>query len=578
MNGLRQKWRQFLARPFASLVLYFIQSIFKSGQEYGGSDVGLGIGGGLAILALPGAFTSIILFEKYSTLNLFLRHQRAFDVYAASLPDKYFFIVLSMTITGVVVILKWDRILPDRLDYSNLAPLPISSRSIFLANLTAIIMLAGVFAIDVNAASVFMFPAAVTAGMHTFFDYVSFAGTHAVCLVLASVFTFFACFSVIGAMMAFLPRRWFRRASLYARLLLMIFFAAISCTVFVLPHALIASPRHAGSTFYWLPPVWYLGLYQDLQHRATPELSRLGALGIRAAIVAICAGLALCALSYRRHFMRIAETPEELTGQKHVGGGLLAALSGRMFPGSRFESACYRFILQTLVRSERHSIIFGSFAGVGLVIASQAAVNAFALGFSQRRIPTIDLLWITFPLIYAVVCGLRFVFDVPAELRANWIYRVIVNGDSGETGSAIRNVILTFLIPVAILPSLVIYAHFWGLAVGLVHAACVTFVSLLLIKCFFVRYHKIPFTCSLPPFQNHVILLCFLNLIGFSLFCDIAAAMEHWVMLHPAWLLAVPVVFAIAWKQLDRLKADPQLTFQEHIKPVVERIDLSGAF
>ena len=89
------------------------------------------------------------------------RHEN--DPFAASLPDEYFLIVLSMAITTVVAVWRWDSIFPDRRDYSNLVPLPISARDIFFANFAAILFLAAVMAVDVNAVSETLFPLVVSA-------------------------------------------------------------------------------------------------------------------------------------------------------------------------------------------------------------------------------------------------------------------------------------------------------------------------------------------------------------------------------------------------------------------------------
>jgi hypothetical protein len=164
--GLR--WAALLARPFPRLVAHFASVILQSGQDSGASELNLGIGGILALLAAPGAFASLMLFPKYSSFLRWLSGRRRFDVYWASLPDKYFFIVFSMAVTGVVVAVKWDRIFPGRQDYANLAQLPLRSRTIFFANLTAIVLLASVFAIDVNAASTLMMPGVVLSERGTF--------------------------------------------------------------------------------------------------------------------------------------------------------------------------------------------------------------------------------------------------------------------------------------------------------------------------------------------------------------------------------------------------------------------------
>ena len=115
-----------------------------------------------ALLASPGAFASLILLDKYSTLLQWLRGQRHFDFYRASAADEYFFIVLSMTVTSLVMLMRWNRLFPDRRDFANLACLPIPIHHIFVANLVALGGLGFLIAVDVNLVSAFVFPAFVT--------------------------------------------------------------------------------------------------------------------------------------------------------------------------------------------------------------------------------------------------------------------------------------------------------------------------------------------------------------------------------------------------------------------------------
>jgi len=87
----------------------------------------------LSLLPFPGGFYSIFLFEKYSTLLQWMQGRSDVDPLAAALSDEYFFIVFSMVVTGVVAVWRWEDIFPDRRDYANLVPLPISMRHIFFA-------------------------------------------------------------------------------------------------------------------------------------------------------------------------------------------------------------------------------------------------------------------------------------------------------------------------------------------------------------------------------------------------------------------------------------------------------------
>ena len=96
--------------PFLLLVRHFCARATGASSS---SDVDFGIGGLLALLAVPGAFSSILLMEKYSSLLQWLRGQTHFNAYLSCLPDEYFFIVYSMSITGLITLLRWDQLLPD---------------------------------------------------------------------------------------------------------------------------------------------------------------------------------------------------------------------------------------------------------------------------------------------------------------------------------------------------------------------------------------------------------------------------------------------------------------------------------
>jgi hypothetical protein len=172
-------------------------------------DVGLGVI--LILLAMPGVMVSLLLFEKYGSLIRFLRGDGVFDPFTATIPDEYFFIVLSMVVTGAAAVWRWDALLLDRRDYTNIVPLPISLRRLFLGNLVAILLLATVLTLDVNAASFILFPIAVVGSQVSFAVFLRFALGHAVTVVLGSAFSFLAVFALIGLLMAALPYTLFRR-------------------------------------------------------------------------------------------------------------------------------------------------------------------------------------------------------------------------------------------------------------------------------------------------------------------------------------------------------------------------------
>lgn len=295
-----------LRRPFWRIVRHFAKRMFAADAtpDAGGPD--LSLGAVLGFIALPGGFISLLLLQKYSPFLHWFYGKRYFDPYAASLPDKYFFIVLSMVVTGMITIVKWNRIFPDRADYMNFAPLPISLPKIFAANLTAILLLAIVFAVDVNAASSILFPAVVTKENVHFTAFLTFAATHAAVVILASLFTFFSLFWILGLLMITVPRNVFRRISMAVRVCAMMALLGVLCTCFAVPPLLKDLGAHP--LLRWLPPVWFVAQYQVWQDRAGPEFVQLGAFGMRAVPLVIFGALASYGIAYRRYFLRIPES------------------------------------------------------------------------------------------------------------------------------------------------------------------------------------------------------------------------------------------------------------------------------
>ncbi|MBZ5523998.1 MAG: hypothetical protein LAP21_17315 [Acidobacteriia bacterium] len=572
---------RFLRRPFWRLAAHFAARVFENSADDSGEDeLDLGVGSLLALLAVPGAFITILLFDKYSSLIRFFRGGPPFDPYAASLPDQYFFIVFSMAITGVVTVIKWESIFPDRRDYMNLAPLPVTTRSIFLANLIAVLAMAVLFAVDVNAVSSVLFPVIVNMENGTFHQFLQFAAVHGLSVMLASLFVFFGMFALIGLLMAVLPRSIFRRVSLYVRVAVIIYMLALLATGSAVPRFLggkIPPPGWVQS----LPPVWFLGLSRSLTGRSGPEFLPFAALALRALGGVSVAALALYAVSYRRHFALIPEAVER--GRRESLRAEWLSLRGlkRLFLRSPFQRAFYPFILKTLVRSEKHSLFFGAFLGLGLVMTSQRIVSGVnQIAGSGGTVPSADLLSAPLLLFYCVIFGLRFAFEVPADLRANWIHRMLVDCDKHESSAVARSVILSVVLPVVLFACVPVYAYVWGWRVAGIHALIMGLACWFLTELLLVKFRKIPFTCSYPHWSEYTIVNILLSVLGLVLFSSVPAQLELWMLgWTPGLLFLLPMIF-VARKMLARLREQnayrSRLVFEDQPIPALELLNLSG--
>lgn len=520
--------------PFGHLIFYFLKRMFSSDDEDGGESMSLGLGVVFAFLASPGALASLFLVNKYSTLLQFFRGQRDFNPYRASISDEYFFIVLSMTITGLVMVFRWNRLFPDRRDFLNLAPLPIPIRDVFLANFVALLLLAVLFAIDVNVVSAIVFPAIVTMSDGSFAAFFRLGWAHAAAVFPASLFSFFAVFGLVGVLMLVAPSRWFRAISVAARtLLVIVLLVQFLSNLFV---QLVSGhmPHHAGEYTKFLPPYWFLGIYWRSNWRV-PLLAL--ALSIFVAIVAY-------SLCYRRHFLRLAESLDTLGASRHAIRFPIPAWLFR----SQFEKACSLFALKVLTRSERHVMLLGAYFAIGLIMTASG-----------------DLL--SWPLFIAffLITGLRFVFDLPASVAANWVFRIASEAPQPAPRAIARRLLLLVVLPW----QLVFPVHWQAVALNVLFSALAIDLALL-------GYGKIAFTCRARLDTTQMVIRAVSLLVTILVLIPILTALERWALTDLGKFAALAVLVALALYVVSRKTTEEQpLTFEDRPAAAFELLKLA---
>ena len=580
IDEIFRRWDERSRRPFWRMVSLFVARIFRGGGDSDAEGLDLGVGLVLTLLALPGGFVSILLFEKYGTLLQWMRGATNIDPFASALPDEYFFITLSMAVTGAVAVWRWDAIFPDRRDYMNLVPLPISTRTIFFANLVAVLFLVGLIAIDVNAASSILFPLVVGATQNAFLFFLRFAAVHALGVVLASVFSFFAVFSVLGFGMAVLPSRALKKISPYVRTMVVFYLVTLLCTSFALPDFLRKVPGSPPAWTRVLPSYWFLGFCQSLRGHADPTLSALGRLALPGFGAVIVISFCVYAVGYQRHFIRIGEMAEGGSSERAAKKSHLGSWFDRRVLRTPFQRGCFRFVSKTLFRSESHRLVLAGIGGLGLVLASQALLSAFENGEPARNaMVSADGLSIPLMLGFILIVGLRIVFEIPVELRSNWIFRLMLNTEKHECEPLARKVMLVSVLPWALLISFPIYAYLGGWVIGCLHTLVVVTWSLLLTNAILIRFRKLPFTCSFPLFQQHSIVTLLGCVFGFFLFAVATPQVEAWAFIEPVRMLVFGPVAAAAWYVPRRMRQNAvdierELIFEEVPTRAVEVLQL----
>ena len=551
---------------FRRLVRHFLVRLVRSEQDTSSSEVQMGTGALLGLLAMPGAMTSFILLDKYSTFLSWLRGHLNQDVFVVSAPDKYLFLALGMAITGIVTVLKWDKILPDAQDYLNLAPLPIQPRAVLAANAVAIAIAAVVFAIDVNGIPAILFPLFVTtAGELHFGDFLGFAAVHAACMMLASLFTFGAVFAILGAISAVLPREAFRAASSWLRGVFLVAFLMLLVSGVAGPVVLLrALGKDPHSPARFLPSLWFLGLYQVWQNRPQAVMTALArnvAPGLLAVLLLVILSYGL---SYRRRFAAVQEGGRRPSEQR-ASMALLWCLDLFAARADGFVRAAHRFTVRALLRSESHRLCVAVALGVGWLAAWQS--GPLAAPFAAA---------------YILILGLRFAFELPAGVPAAWLFRVVLDPREHGTLPVARRVIFSFLTPLVLLPAFALAWWSNGVVVALLHLLYLCALAICLTELQLSGFRKIPLTCPTPGFRDHLLMLCLVQFLGFEFFTRGGFAMEQWMLDAPWRLLFVPLAMAGAWYwKRQRLRdareageLEEGLTFDNVQAQVVERLNL----
>lgn len=553
-------------RPFARLVRHFLVRLARGERDAASSEVQLGVGALLGLLAMPGAMTCFVLLDKYSTFLSWIRGHLHQDVFVVSIPDKYLFLALTMAITGIVTVLKWDKILPDSQDYLNLSPLPIRPRTVLAANAVAIAIAVVVFAVDVNAVPAVLFPLFVSAGGElTFGAFLRFAEVHAACMLCASIFTFGAVFAILGAISAVLPREAFRAASSWLRGTFLVAFLMLLASGVAGPASLL---KHLGadphSPARFLPSLWFLGLYQVWQNRSRPVIAMLAHHALPGALAAAALAVLSYGLSYRRRFAGALEGGRR-PADRRVSAVLLWFLDLFAAGANGFVRATHRFVVRALLRNESHRLCVAVAIGIGWLAAWQS--GPLAAPFSAA---------------YVLIVGLRFAFEMPAGAPAAWIYRAILDPREHETLPVARRVILAFLAPAVLAPALALAWRYDGFPTAILHVLYLLALSLCAAELQLAGYRKIPLTCPTPGFRDHLLMLCLLQFLGFELFTRAGAGMEQWMLAAPGRLLFLPLAMLGGWYWNRQRLSDAReagelqegLTFENAQAPVVERLNL----
>ncbi len=412
---------------------------------------------------------------------------------------------IAMIALVFVALVVWEGIFPDRRDSRILSPLPIRTRAFVVARLGALAGFFGLFAVGSTVLPSFAF---TTVGNPV---------AHFVALVALDAFAFFS----IVALQCVLLNVAGRAAAQRLALVLQVAIVVALLHAPVLP----ASPRSAAGpgafAAWWLPSLWFVGLYEVLAGQATPNARALAATAAAGATALPILTALLYAATYRR-LLRLAIEGEAPPGTPRTRLALPRAIASRLVilavPSAVARGVCM-FTLHTIARSRRHKMLLAMYLGVAAALSFSVVVpRALLRGFEGFATPDAALLSSPLVLMFMTLVGMRSLIRIPVEINANWIFRL---REPVQRGAAVGGVacamMLGGVLPVALLAGVIAWV-LWGAAVAIRHTAFCAALGVLLTHVLLITFNRFPFTCPYVPGSSRIRMLWPAYLTLFSLY------------------------------------------------------------
>lgn len=531
----------------------------------------------IAFFAAPSLLLPLLQMKKYVGVA-------SMEVVRARMAgDRTMALLLSMTATAFLALVIWENIFPDRRDSRILGVLPLTNRSFVVARLIAIAWLfALLFLLTAAVGAVGFGILGSMAALPEGFLRITAAHFLTVAAAEASVF-----FGILAVQCALLSVAGPVAAHRLAVVLQMAIIITVLQMPLVLPvgsgFALNAAgvPGWAGTlSAPVLPPLWFLSLYESLigpGYEGVGHLVRAAALlGMLTPVLA----LGFYAASYRRLTrLAIEGRPAPHRARAPLGRRVVRRLSAWLAAGAEGAAVC-AFTLRTLARSRQHRMLIAVWIGAAVALSVSAALPVVVRsGWSGLAAPREALLVGPFILAALVQTGMRSLFAIPVEIRANWAVRLGESPRLARTiGGAASALVICGVLPPVML-ALATGSWLWGPRVGLMHAAYAGAAALLLVQVLMRGLDKVPFTCTYIPGNAKIEKLWPLYLTLFSVFTYTAAGLEAELLPHPrGFFITVGLMAAIAmvlWiLRLRRSREFPGLCFEAQPDDVLTVVSL----
>jgi len=177
-----------------------------------------------------------------------------------------------------------------------------------------------------------------------------------------------------------------------------------------------------------------------------------------------------------------------------------------------------------------------------------------------------------------VLAGFRYLFRLPVELPANWIFRVNEPGNRRIFLAAVERFLLYCAVAPVALITLPAEAALLGIGMGLAVTILCLIPSLTLMELLLIQFEKIPFTSSYLPGQRPVIETLVLYGVGVTLYVSVLSGLVNLCLRTPGSAIVLFLIMLGAWGIARKARLDDWkvglLEFEETAEPVVRTLQI----
>jgi hypothetical protein len=391
---------------------------------------------------------------------------------------------------------------------------------------------------------------------------------HATVSIAGCYSFFFALVALQGLLLVVLTRRVFKKVTGVLQAILvpaMLVMIVLSFSIQPKVTAALLTPHFSS----WLPPIWFLGLYETMLGDPDPGMHKLAARAVAGLMISIVLSLFTYAVAYHRHRAMLMEGVVVPPKKRSRDLRLLDWL----FPDPR-QQAVIGFMLKTLAGSSQHRMILTAYGGFGLAVLLSGIVGLGAV-VGQAKLPAAIFIYTHVVMLAFLLAGFRHLFSMPSELKANWIFQLTEAGSRQPWLDAIDRLLLIVGLGMLLIPLPLEYKLLGVRAIAEVSLfGAVAFVSY---EAVFRSWEKLPFTCSQLPGKTSMWILA-LRLYAFLWLLPLPNLILLSCLYSPVGFFIVLGALIAIGKHLHdsrrEFRLELRLVYEESPEPVVQALSL----